>query len=91
MAQGGMASVTISDQGRGIPADRLETIFDRFAQVDSSDIRQQEGSGLGLGICRGIVERHGGRVRLESEVGVGTTAFLSLAAASSMAGVVTAP
>ncbi|VXC16911.1 PAS domain-containing sensor histidine kinase [Nocardioides sp. AX2bis] len=71
----------VRDHGRGIPADRMESIFDRFEQVDSSDIRQQGGSGLGLAICRGIVERHGGRVWLESELGVGTTASLSLQAA----------
>ncbi len=71
----------VSDRGRGIPADRMEGIFDRFEQVDSSDIRQQGGSGLGLAICRGIVERHGGRVWLESELGVGTTASLALQAA----------
>ncbi|QWC84500.1 PAS domain S-box protein [Nocardioidaceae bacterium] len=77
--------VRVSDRGRGIPADRLETIFDRFAQVDSSDIREQDGSGLGLGICRGIVERHGGSVRLTSEVGVGTTALVSLRAVRTLA------
>ncbi len=71
----------VRDRGRGIPADRLEAIFERFVQVDSSDMRQEGGSGLGLAICRGIVERHGGRVWLESEVDVGTTAHLSLRAA----------
>ncbi len=73
--------IRVRDRGRGIPADQLESIFDRFVQVDSSDMRQEGGSGLGLAICRGIVERHGGRVWLESEVGVGTTAYLCLRAA----------
>ncbi len=77
----------VRDHGRGIPADRLEGIFDRFEQVDSSDVRQQGGSGLGLAICRGIVEQHGGRVWLESEPGVGTTASLSLQAAPTDAAV----
>ncbi|MEN8705178.1 MAG: ATP-binding protein [Nocardioides marinisabuli] len=78
---GGEVEMRVRDQGRGIPADQLDAIFDRFVQVDSSDMRQEGGSGLGLAICRGIVERHGGRVWLESEVGVGTTAHLSLRAA----------
>lgn len=73
-------TIRVCDDGRGIPADRLETIFDRFEQVDSSDMRQQGGSGLGLAICRGIVERHGGRVWLDSELGRGTTAHLVLPA-----------
>ena len=80
-ADGDVVEFTVADQGRGIPEDRLERIFNRFEQVDSSDIRQQGGSGLGLAICRGIVERHGGRVWLDSELGVGTTASLSLQAA----------
>ena len=45
----------VADQGRGIPADKLETIFERFQQVDASDSRQKGGTGLGLAICRGIV------------------------------------
>ena len=69
---------TVSDEGRGIPADKLEAIFERFEQVDSSDARQEGGTGLGLAISRGIVERHGGRIWAESEVGVGTTVLFSL-------------
>ena len=72
----------VSDDGRGIPADKLETIFDRFEQVDSSDSRQKGGTGLGLTISRGIVERHGGRIWVESELGVGTTVHFTLPAAS---------
>ncbi|WP_341231483.1 ATP-binding protein [Nocardioides salarius] len=81
----GDVEIQVRDRGRGIPADRLDTIFDRFVQVDSSDMRREGGSGLGLAICRGIVERHGGRVWLESEVGVGTTAHLSLRSAPELA------
>jgi PAS domain S-box-containing protein len=69
---------TVRDQGRGIPEDKLETIFERFEQVDSSDARQKGGTGLGLAISRGIVERHGGRIWAESELGVGTTVLFSL-------------
>ena len=71
----------VRDQGRGIPEDKLETIFERFEQVDSSDSRRIGGTGLGLAISRGIVERHGGRIWAESEVGVGTTVQFTLPAA----------
>jgi PAS domain S-box-containing protein len=53
---------SVADQGRGIPADKLERIFERFEQVDSSDGREMGGSGLGLAISRSIVERHGGSI-----------------------------
>jgi len=56
----------VSDQGRGIPAEKLELIFERFQQVDASDSREKGGTGLGLAICRMIVERHGGRIWVES-------------------------
>jgi PAS domain S-box-containing protein len=63
----------VRDHGRGIPADKLETIFERFTQVDSSDARQHGGTGLGLAICRSIVECHGGRIWAHSEPGQGST------------------
>jgi PAS domain S-box-containing protein len=71
----------VLDQGRGIPADKLESIFERFEQVDSSDARQKGGTGLGLAISRSIVERHGGRIWAESEVGSGTTVLFTLPSA----------
>lgn len=52
----------ISDQGRGIPEDQLETIFERFKQVEYSDSRHRGGTGLGLAICRSIVQQHGGTI-----------------------------
>jgi PAS domain S-box-containing protein len=69
----GEARFRVSDQGRGIPADRLESIFERFQQVDSSDSRQKGGTGLGLAICRTIVTQHGGRIWAESAPGAGST------------------
>jgi PAS domain S-box-containing protein len=56
----------VTDQGRGIPSDQLETIFGRFQQVDASDSRSKGGTGLGLAICRSIVEQHGGSIWAES-------------------------
>jgi PAS domain S-box-containing protein len=64
---------SVVDQGRGIPSDKLGTIFERFQQVDASDSRDKGGSGLGLTICRSIVRQHGGEIRVESEPGTGST------------------
>ncbi|HYG59513.1 MAG TPA: PAS domain S-box protein, partial [Symbiobacteriaceae bacterium] len=68
----------VHDQGRGIPADKLEAVFEKFKQVDSSDAREKGGSGLGLAICRSIVQNHGGRIWAESTYGQGSSFFLSL-------------
>ena len=68
----------VRDQGRGIPADRLESIFERFQQVDSSDAREKGGTGLGLAICRSIVQQHGGQIGVESTPGAGSTFTFTL-------------
>jgi signal transduction histidine kinase len=70
--------IVVADAGRGIPADKLETIFRRFEQVDASDSRQKGGTGLGLAICRSIVRQHGGRIWVESTLGVGSTFYVRL-------------
>lgn len=75
---GRCAIFTVTDTGRGIPADRLEGIFERFSQVDASDAREKGGTGLGLPIARGIVDRHGGRIWAESEEGQGSTLRFTL-------------
>lgn len=91
-SRGGQVHFRVSDDGRGIPMGKLESIFERFAQVDSSDTRQQGGTGLGLTICRSIVERHGGRIWVESEAGVGTVVHFTLPQARPLGGeTVTAP
>jgi PAS domain S-box-containing protein len=71
--------LTIRDQGRGIPEDQLQLIFEPFQQVDASDSRQRGGSGLGLAICRNIVEQHGGKIWAESRLGQGSTFYILLA------------
>ncbi|WP_254564284.1 PAS domain S-box protein [Oscillatoria sp. HE19RPO] len=68
----------IKDRGRGIPRDKLETIFERFQQVDASDSRKKGGTGLGLAICRSIVEHHGGQIWVESVVGEGSSFYFTL-------------
>lgn len=64
--------VTVSDTGIGIPPDQLERIFDRFYQVDGTPTRSYRGAGLGLTICKHIVEYHGGRIWAESVEGQGS-------------------
>ena len=71
---------SVTDEGRGIPADKLESIFGRFQQVDASDSRQKGGTGLGLAISRSIVEQHGGRIWAESDEGHGSTFRFTLPA-----------
>ena len=68
----------IRDYGRGIPADKLEIIFERFQQVDGSDARSGEGTGLGLAICRSIIQQHGGKISVESVFGEGSTFSCSI-------------
>ena len=70
-----VSGVTLSviDNGRGIPADKLETVFGRFQQVDASDSRQKGGTGLGLAICRTIVQQHSGRIWAERNPVRGST------------------
>ena len=72
------ALIEVGDQGRGIPEDKLEHIFDRFQQGDASDSRALGGTGLGLAICRSIVTQHGGRIWATSTPGKGTTFHFTL-------------
>jgi PAS domain S-box-containing protein len=68
----------VKDQGRGIPADKIDSIFERFHQVDASDSRQKGGTGLGLAICHSIVEQHGGKIWVESQVNEGSCFYFSI-------------
>ncbi|WP_242618166.1 response regulator [Edaphobacter modestus] len=70
--------VKVVDEGRGIPADKLDSIFDRFQQVEHSDAKQRGGTGLGLSICRSIVQQHSGSIWAQRNLIKGTTLFVML-------------
>lgn len=69
---------SVSDRGRGIPADRIDMIFDRFKQVEVADAREKGGSGLGLAISKAIVEAHGGAIGVTSTEGSGSTFWFTI-------------
>jgi signal transduction histidine kinase len=69
----GQAELSVADDGRGIPAEALEHIFERFRRIDPEGSRHTEGAGLGLAIVKQAVEAHGGTIVVSSEVGRGTT------------------
>jgi len=72
------AIIEVQDHGRGIPADKLQQIFERFKQVDASDSRVMDGTGLGLAICRSIVQQHGGHIWATSLLGEGSVFHFTL-------------
>jgi signal transduction histidine kinase len=76
--QGGTAVLSVADTGRGIPAEDLPHVFDRFYRADPSRSRKSGGSGLGLAIVKQLVEAHDGRVRVESMSDVGTRFTIEL-------------
>jgi signal transduction histidine kinase len=78
LVEGGDLVVAVKDTGIGIAPENLEKVLEPFEQVADHLTRQNEGTGLGLPIARGLMRLHGGELTLESEVGAGTTAFLRL-------------
>lgn len=74
----------VEDQGQGIPAEKLGHIFDRFQQGDASDTRALGGTGLGLALCRSIIEQHNGRIWAESAPGKGSRFLFSLPSANAV-------
>lgn len=78
--ENGLVKLTVRDTGKGIPAEALPNVFERFYQADKS--RSSGGTGLGLAIAKWIAEEHEGRIEVESEVGRGTVFTVSLPAAA---------
>ena len=76
--KGSAAELQIRDTGVGVPAAEMPKLFERFHRVESSRSRTHEGSGIGLALVHELVKLHGGSIRAESEVGAGTTFFVSI-------------
>ena len=77
-ADDGAVTIAVSDTGVGIAPEDQAAIFEEFRQVGCDDARKQEGTGLGLALARKFVELHGGRIRVESPVGQGSTFTFTL-------------
>lgn len=71
-SDGKKVRVSVKDNGTGIPKDKIGIIFDRFGQVNDALIKRREGSGIGLSLVKSLVEMHGGSIRVESEVNIGS-------------------
>jgi signal transduction histidine kinase len=77
-AEKGRVVISVKDTGEGIPKGKLSSVFDEFYQVDESRSRKRQGAGLGLAICKRLVEAHEGSIWVESQEGVGTEFFFAL-------------
>jgi two-component system OmpR family sensor kinase len=78
-----MVVLVVADTGTGMPPDKLDAIFERFARLDQGRSRDRGGVGLGLAIARAIVVAHGGSVRVRSALGAGSVFELLLPGAAS--------
>ena len=77
-----MVTIAVADQGEGIAPENLNRLFSKFQQVDSSSSRRKGGTGLGLAITKALVEQHGGRIFVDSELHKGTRFSFTLPTAT---------
>ncbi len=77
-----MVTIAVADQGEGIAPENLNRLFRKFQQVDSSSSRRKGGTGLGLAITKALVEQHGGRIFVDSELHKGTRFSFTLPTAT---------
>ena len=68
----------MSDQGIGIAKENLEKVFDPMYRIKHEDSEKIPGIGLGLSVCKGLIDSHGGRIWIESELGKGSTCWFTL-------------
>ncbi len=76
----GFFKFSVIDEGPGIPKEQMHKLFEKFQQLDSTDARKNEGTGLGLAISKALIESHGGKMGVESEVGKGSSFWIELPA-----------
>src|SRR5262249_30686756 len=76
--EGGVATIAVTDTGIGIPAEDLPRVFERFYRADKSRTHAGGRSGLGLAICKAIVDLHGGTIDVSSQPGTGTSVTVRL-------------
>lgn len=79
-AEGDKAEIAVRDTGCGIPADKVRSIFEPYFTTKTADAQGQGGTGLGLALCKDILDAHQGRIRVETAVGKGTTFILKFPA-----------
>lgn len=84
-SRAGSIEVRVADRGQGIRTEDLPKLFQKFQQVDDSAARNKGGTGLGLAIVRGLIEQHGGTIRVESEPGRGSTFIFTVPVADAAA------
>jgi signal transduction histidine kinase len=79
VARDGIAEISVSDTGIGVPEEQHQAVFDKFHQVTATTKGASEGTGLGLAITKGLVEQHGGRIWLKSKPGIGSCFTFTIA------------
>jgi signal transduction histidine kinase len=83
-SRGSERTISVTDAGIGIPPGDLSRLTEPYFRASNAPVESFPGVGLGLSIVRGLVERHGGRLRVESELGTGTTVTVSLPTPATM-------